>query len=60
MAKAPYSGPQLVLTKEEIELVFAILPKYDKDYDDIRMKINKCLDREWEARQYPKGRVTEG
>lgn len=55
-----YSGPRVVLTKSEIELLFELLPKMDHDYDDLRMKFNRALDKDWEASQYPKGRVTEG
>jgi hypothetical protein len=60
MPSVSYTGPRVVLNKEEIELLFALLPHLDKEYDDIRMKFNAALDKEWEKSQYPKGRVTEG
>ena len=51
MPSVSYAGPRVVLNKQEIELLFALLPHLDKEYDDIRMKFNAALDKEWEKSQ---------
>ncbi len=58
MPSVKYNGPHVVLAKDEIQLLFELLPA-TREYDDIRMKFNNALDRAWEQSQYPKGRTTE-
>ena len=55
MSKEAYKGPHVVLSKEEIQLVFDILP-HRPEYSDLRIKFNRALDHDWEKAQWPKGR----